>query len=154
MKKLLCILLIVTCFLGLTACGGAAEVIPDMQQVYDSMKDKLPEMEPFSADYVLNSYGIDSASCKQMVVSSYYDGADTAEIWLIEAADEAAAQELKSLVKTRLDSMEAQFASYDQAAYQVVKDAQLITHGNCIALIVAEDVDALTQIYKDAAQLK
>ena len=157
MKKFVCILLIVTCFLGLTACGdngGTTETVPDMQTVYDAMRDQLPAMEPFSAEAVLNSYGIESTDCKQMVVSSYYDGAATAEIWLVEAVDEETAKEIKAFADTRLSSMQEQFQSYDPEAYAVVKDAQLITHGNCIVLIAGEHSDDLVQIYKDAAKLK
>lgn len=153
MKKLICFILTLTCLLGLTACGGNEGVTPDMQKVYSSMQDKLPAMEPFTAEAVLNAYGIKSEDCKQMVVSSYYDGAATAEIWLIEAVSETAAQQIKTLAQNRLNSMGEQFRSYDAKAYQLVQDAQLITHGNCISLIVAEDASSLAQIYNTAAQL-
>ena len=154
MKRLLTVLLAVLLVLGLTACGGPAEVTPDMQQVYQTMKDKLPEMVLYTEDVVLDAYGIEAESCKQMVVSSYYDGVQAAELWLIEAADAEAAKEIAELVRMRLTSLQNQFSSYDAAAYQLVKDAEPIIHGNCIALIVAEDAEDLIQIYKDAAQLK
>ena len=158
MKKLICILMIAACFFCLTACGGdggeGKAAAPDMEKVYAAMEDKLPVMAPFSAEAVLNYYGIESADCKQMVVSSYYDGADTAEIWLVEAVDAATAKEIEELAQTRLDSMKEQFQSYDPEAYAVVKEAQLIAHGNCVALIAGEHSDDLVQIYKDAANLK
>ena len=154
MKKGICLILTALCLLGLTACGETVQVTPDMQQVYDAMKDQLPAMEIFPAEVVLDAYGIESADCKQMVVSSYYDGADTAEIWLIEATDAAAAEEILELVQMRLTSLTDQFRNYDAAAYQLVKDAEPIIHGNCIALIVAEEAEDLIRIYKDAAQLK
>lgn len=153
MKKLICLILTVTCLLGLAACGGNAGVTPDMQKVYSDMAGKLPAMEPFTAEAVLNAYGIKAEDCKQMVVSSYYDGAATAEIWLIEASDETAAEQIKTLAQNRLNSMGEQFRSYDAKAYQLVENAQLITHGNCLALIVAEDAASLAQIYNTAAQL-
>ena len=153
MKKLICIALTLACLLGLSACGGSQGVTPDMQQVYTSMADKLPAMDPFTPEAVLNAYGIKAEDCKQMVVSSYYDGAATAEIWLIEASGEAAAEQIKTLAENRLKSMGEQFRSYDAKAYQLVENAQLITHGNCLALIVAEDAAGLAQVYNTAAQL-
>lgn len=153
MKKIISLLLILTCLLGLTACSESAGVVPDMTAVYTSMQEKLPEMEPFSADSVLNAYGVKSEDCKQMVVSSYYDGAITAEIWLIEAVSEDALQSVKTLAENRLTSMGEQFRSYDAKAYDLVQKAELIVHGNCMALIVAENADELTAIYNTAAEL-
>lgn len=154
MKKLIAMLLTAACLLGLTACGGGDGVVPDMTQVYTSMQDSLPAMVPFSADAVLNAYGVKTADCKQMVVSSYYDGAATAEIWLIEAVSPEALETVKGLAQNRLTSMGEQFRSYDAKAYELVQKAELIVHGNCLALIVAENVDEIASMYKAAAQLK
>ena len=139
---------------SMTACGGSAGVVPNMNDVYASMKAHFPEMEPFNADSVLNAYGVKSEDCKQQVVCSYYDGTDTAEIWLIEAVSADALASIKALAESRLSSMGSQFQTYDAKAYALVEKAELITHGNCLALIVAEDAEELASIYKTAADLK
>ncbi len=154
MKKLLCGILAAMLLISMAACGSSAGVVPNMDDVYASMKEHLPEMEPFNADSVLNAYGVKSEDCKQQVVCSYYDGADTAEIWLIEAVSTDALASIKALAENRLNSMGSQFQSYDPKAYELVEKAELITHGNCLALIVAEDVEELVSIYKTAADLK
>ena len=124
-----------------------------MDVVFSSMADLLPDAVSFDAESVFNAYGVDPTSCKQEVVISYYDGSRTAELWLIEAVDETAAASIKALAQTRLDSLGAQFRSYDAAAYALVQEAKLLTHGNCVVMIVSENADALLGIYQTAAEL-
>lgn len=154
MKKILCLILAALLIMSMAACGSSAGTTPDMNAVFASMSEKLPEMEPFSPDSVLNAYGVKSTDCVQEVVASLYDGSQTAEIWLIEAVSADALKTIKTLAENRLSSMGAQFQTYDAKAYALVQEAELITHGNCLCLIVAEDAAALADIYKTAAELK
>ncbi len=154
MKQLLSGLLVLVLMLSLCACGeGTDGVTPNMQSVFTSMAEHLPEAEPFDAESVFNAYGVDPASCKQEVVISYYDGSCTSELWLIEAVDEEAAASIKALAETRLDSLGSQFRSYDPVAYALVQEAKLLVHGNCVIVIVSENADALLEIYQTAAEL-
>ncbi len=154
MKQLLSGLLALLLMFLLGACAdNSAGVIPNMESVFASMADQLPETQPFDAESVFNAYGVEPAACKQEVVISYYDGSCTAELWLIEAVDQDAAASIKTLAQTRLDSMGAQFRTYDAAAYALVQEAKLFTHGNCIVMIVSENADALLKSYQTAAKL-
>ncbi len=154
MKKIVCGFFAVLLMLSLAACeGNRAGVTPNMESVFASMAEQLPEIAPFDAENVFDAYGVKPADCKQEVVISYYDGSCTAELWLIEAVDEEAAQSIHTLAQARLDSMGAQFRTYDAAAYALVQEAKLFTHGNCVVLIVAENAAALLEIYETAAAL-
>lgn len=154
MKQLLSGLLVLLLILSLGACAdNNVSVTPNMESVFHSMADLLPEALPFDADSVFNAYGVEPAACKQEVVISYYDGSCTAELWLIEAVDQEAAESIKTLAQTRLDSMGSQFRSYDAAAYALVQEAKLFTHGNCVVMIVSENAEALMNIYQTAAEI-
>lgn len=151
MKKLICAVLAIMLLVSLTACGGEKKedaVAPDMRSVYESMKSYLPtDAMAFDADYVFNAYGVNPEDCKQQVVISYYDGAVTAEIWLIEAVSKDALKSIKALAESRMTSMCEQFQSYDPKAYELAMDAKLVTEGNCLVFIVSENVDTLWDIY-------
>ena len=151
MKKLICAVLAVMLLISLTACGSEKKesaTAPDMQTVFNSMASYLPEdAAAFDSEYVFNAYGIKEEDCKQQIVLSYYDGAVTAEIWLIEAVNQEALKSIKALADSRLLSMCEQFSSYDAKAYDLAMNAKLVTEGNCLVLIVSEDVDALWNIY-------
>ena len=154
MKKLICVLMALMVLLGMSACGGQSEdnaVAPDMQSVFSSMAAHLPaDAMAFDSDYVFNAYGVKAEDCKQQVVISYYDGSVTAEIWLIEAVSKDALQAVETLAKSRLESMQEQFQSYDPKAYELTQEAQLFTKGNCLVFVVAENADQLVSIYNSA----
>lgn len=154
MKQLVSGLLALLLMLSLVACtDNTVGVTPNMASVFASMADQLPEAEPFDAESVFNAYGVEPDACKQQVVISYYDGSRTAELWLIEAVDAETAKSIQTLAQTRLNSMGSQFRSYDAAAYALVQEAKLFTHGNCVVMIVSENADALLDIYQTAAEL-
>ena len=154
MKRLMSLLLVIMLMVSLTACGGndsANAVAPNMQTVFEAMSANLPDdAMAFDADYVFNAYGVKAEDCKQQVVVSYYDGAVTAEIWLIEAVSQDALNAIKALAQSRLESMQEQFQSYDPKAYALTQDAQLFTEGNCLVFVVSENADALVSVYKSA----
>ncbi|MBQ9861957.1 MAG: DUF4358 domain-containing protein [Clostridia bacterium] len=154
MKRLLSGLLAFLLILSLSACADdSTGVTPNMETVFASMADQLPEALPFDAESVFNAYGVEPAACKQEIVISYYDGNCTAELWLIEAVDQEKAESIKALAEARLESMGSQFRTYDAAAYALVGEAKLFTHGNCVVMIVSENADALLDIYQTAAEL-
>ena len=152
MKKLICFVLCTVLCLTMVACGQKeakdSGVTPDMQTVYEDMKPYLPEdASLYNAEFVFNAYGVKSEDCKQQVVLSYYDGAVTAELWLIEAVSKDALTSIKKLAETRLDSMTEQFKNYDPKAAALCEDAELFTHGNCLVLMVSDNAQQLLEIY-------
>ena len=153
-KGVLVILALVLC-LSMAASGGEktekAGVTPDMQTVYADMAPYLPDDAlAYQPDFVFNAYGVKAEDCKQQVVMSYYDGAVTAEVWLIEAVNKDALTKIKELAEARLDSMTEQFKNYDAKAAALCEDAELFTHGNCLVLIVSDRAGELLEIYNAA----
>ena len=90
--------------------------------------------------------------CKQAKVAVCFDGLRADEIWLIEAADASALEELKSLAEGRLERKGEESITYSPEQYKVVEAAQVITAGNYLAVIVSPDAQALADIFNQAAE--
>lgn len=152
MKKYIALLLAVL-MLCLAGCGGKDQTknVIDVQSVYDSMADLLPEMLPMDEAMMLNFCGIKAEQCKQVVVAVCSDGLRADEVWLIEAVDEGALEELKNLADGRLTRKGEESITYSPEQYEVVKKAEVITVGNYLAVLVSPNVDALVEIFNEAA---
>ena len=151
MKRLIALLLVILT-LCLAGCGGKEQAVEmDVQAVYESMESTLPEMLVMDEAMMLNFCGIKAEQCAQVVVAVCSDGLRADEVWLIEAADEAALKELEGLAEGRLTRKGEESITYSPEQYEVVKKAEVITAGNYLAVLVSPDVDALVDIFNDAA---
>lgn len=152
MKRLIAVLL-VALMLCLAGCGGKDQAVNviDLQGAYDSMKAEMPEMLVMDEAMMLNFCGIKEELCKQAVVAVCSDGLRADEIWLIEAKDAAALEELQKLAEGRLERKGEESITYSPEQYEVVQKAEVITAGNYLAVIVAPNVDDLTEIFNQAA---
>lgn len=123
----------------------------DMEKIYESMAEKMPEMIRMDETTMLNFCGIQAQDCVQVVAAICADGLITDEVWLIEAKDEAALERLKTLAENRLQAKGEESISYSPEQYEVVQKAQILTNGLYMALIVSPDVDVLAEIFRSAA---
>ena len=153
MKRYIALLLalLLLCLCGCGKENAPADISIDVQSVYDSMVDTLPEMLPMDETMMLNFCGIKAEQCKQAVVAVCSDGLRADEIWLIEAKDAAALEELKSLADGRLTRKGEESITYSPEQYEVVQKAEVITAGNYLAVIVSPDVEKLAEIFNQAA---
>lgn len=152
MKKIIAIALALVLVFA-AGCGQSGKVAQmDMQAVYDSMIPNMPEMLPMDESMMLNFCGIKAENCKQAVVAVCSDGLRADEIWLIEANDATALKELQDLAEGRLTRKGEESITYSPEQYEVVQKAQVITAGNYLAVIVSPDVDALADIFNNAAK--
>jgi len=154
MKKYIALLLAVL-MLCLAGCGGKDQTknVIDVQSVYDSMADVLPEMLPMDEAMMLNFCGIKAEQCKQVVVAVCSDGLRADEVWLIEAVDEGALEELKSLADGRLTRKGEESITYSPQQYAVVEKAELLQQGRFIALLVSPDSAQLAKVFRKEAGL-
>lgn len=154
--------LVLALMLMLTACGGNTEttgkapatVNPmNLAEVYTTItKDvTMPEMIALDAGLMLDFCGIKEEYYTQAQVYICGDSLRADEIWLIEAKDEAALEQLKTLAQARLDQKDAESITYSPEQNAIVKKAVTIVAGNYLAVLVSPDVDALAAAYKTAA---
>lgn len=152
MKRYIALILVVL-MLAMTGCGSKeASVSMDVNAVYESMVSIMPEMLAMDENMMLNFCGIEADMCKQAKVAVCFDGLRADEIWLIEAADASALEELKTLAEGRLERKGEESITYSPEQYKVVEAAQVITAGNYLAVIVSPDAQALADIFNQAAE--
>jgi hypothetical protein len=165
MKKFISILLIAVTLLGLTACQGnetpasststppAAPKDLVLSNVYTNItaQAEMPEMMRVDEEMLLDLYGIKAEQYKQVEVYLCVNSLRADEIWLIEAVDEAALAQLKTLAQNRLTAKDEESVTYSPEQNAVVKQAHLATYGNYLVMIVSPDVQTITAAFKTEA---
>lgn len=168
MKKFLALLLCLT-MLCLAGCGGqtdnstepdatpapsestpATDAVVDVQAVYEACKAEMPEMIDLDADMMLDYCGIRAEDCVSAYVAISSDGLLTDEIWIIEAVDAAALQNLLDMADSRLEAKAEESETYSPEQYAVVQKAKVITVGNYLAVLVSPEVDTLAGVVNQA----
>lgn len=150
MKRILALLLAAALLLALAGCSGkkTSEAPVDLKNVYQQMQEKLPRMMELDETMQLNLLGIRSEDCAQAVVAIFADGLQADEVWLLEAKDAAALERLTEKANSRVAAKLDETEFYLPEQYAVVKQAQLITRGNYLALLISPDVEALQTIFE------
>lgn len=164
MKKMICVLMAAMLLLSLGGCGekapaqttvpaeteAAGPVSVDLEGLYETLAGKMPEMIRLDETMMLNFCGIAKADCKAAVVATCADGLKTDEIWLIEAADEAALERLKTMAETRLRMKGEESVTYSPEQYAVVQKAEVIVKDLYLMVVVSPDVEDLSEICRGA----
>ena len=136
MKNVISLLLVFSLLLTLTACGGKeAAVSVDVNALYESYSEQLPEMFYPDDATLMNFLGIDAADCTQYKVAICAEGMRADEVWLIEAKDEAALETLRQLAQTRIESKLDETVTCAPDQYVVVEKAELLTNGLYLAVV-------------------
>ena len=145
MKKTISLLLALVLVLSMAACGGKApKAAPvDLDALYESYSQYLPDMFTPDEDTMLNFLGIQAADCARYKVAICAEGMRADEVWLIEAKDEAALKTLKELAQNRINAKLDETETYVPDQYVIVQKAQVLTNGLYLALLISPDVDAM-----------
>ena len=153
MKKLIAFVLAAAMMLSLAACGGKADTKSvDLNALYESYAQYMPEMFSLDEDTMMNFLGIDAADCANYAVYICGDGLRADEVWLIEAKDEAALGRLKEMAEARMQAKVNETISYVPDQYVIVEQGVILTNGLYLALLVSPDVDTLKATFEAAFQ--
>lgn len=152
MKKGITLLLALAMVLTLAACGGQKEEAKtvDVKALYESYSQYLPEMFYPDEDTMLNFLGISVGDCAQYQVAICAEGMRADEVWLIEAKDDAALENLRQLAQTRIEAKLDETISYVPDQYVIVEKAELLVNGRYLALLISPDVDAMKASFEAA----
>lgn len=145
MKKMICAALAVCLMLTLAACGNSEQqaVSLDTAALYESFQQYLPEMFYPDEATLLNFLGIPAEDCVQYKVAICAEGLRADEVWLIEAKDDAAMQNLTELAQARIQSKLDETETYAPDQFLIVQKAAVLTNGRYLALFISPDVEAL-----------
>lgn len=153
MKKWICLLLCLAMVLDMTACGEKEEAKSvDVSALYESYSDYLPEMFYPDEDTLLNFLGILADDCTQYQVAICAEGLRADEVWLIEAKDQTALENLKQLAQTRVQAKLDETVTYVPDQYVIVEKAEILTNGLYLALLISPDVETLKAGFEAAFQ--
>lgn len=150
MKKYVSILLIVISLFTISACTKTETKHVDLNAVYGEFEAIMPEMMLLDESSRFTFLGIPSDNCKQAITAICSNGLRSDEIWLIEAKDAEAFEQITELMNSRLAAKKEETISYSPEQYAVVEKAAMITHDLYIAFIVSPDVDTLKSVFEAA----
>jgi len=151
MKKALSLVLCVLALMLCTACGAEQpEPSPELQPIYESLSAGMPELIVLDEDSVYNYFGIAPEQCAQAVVAIAENGLLADELWLIEAADEAALESIRAMIEMRLEARAEETVDYLPQQYAVIEKAQCVEKGLIIALIISPEAERLAAMFTDA----
>lgn len=153
MKKFFSLILALCLLLSLSACGGKEEAVSvDVNVLYESYSQYMPDMFFPDEDTMMNFLGVSVEDCVQYKVAICAEGMRADEVWLMEAKDASALENLKQLAQTRVDAKLEETVTYAPDQYVVVEKAVILTQGNYLALLISPDVDALKAGFEAAFQ--
>lgn len=115
----------------------------DVAALYESYQQYLPEMFFPDEQTLLNFLGIQAEDCAQYKVAICAEGLRADEVWLIEAKDDAAMENLTKLADARIQSKLDETESYAPDQYLIVQKAQVLTNGRYLALMISPDVETM-----------
>ena len=152
MKRVIYTIMALCLVLTLAACGSEKQANVDVAALFESNQQYLPEMFYPDDDTLLSFLGIHAEDCAQHKIALCAEGLRADEIWLIEAKDDAALENLTQLANVRIQSKLDETESYAPDQYLVVQKAQVLTHGRYLALFISPDVDAMKAGFEAAFQ--
>ncbi len=158
MKKLIALLLALSCLFVLCACGEKEEnenkeIALDLPALGEKMVEKIGVIIPQkSENKILNEYGLSSEDCAEMLIYSDYDATKCNEIWLVKATDEASLETIKTLAQSRVDSLLQQSNNYNAEVYAASQAAKIEVRGLYLMLCVttAGDSAAVADLFLNA----
>ena len=153
MKKIVSLILVLVLMMSLAACGGKEKTASvDVKSLYESFRSYMPDMFFPDEDTMMNFLGIEAKDCVQYQVAICAEGMRADEVWLIEAKNASALENLRQLAETRVEAKKDETVSYAPDQYVVVEKAVILTEGNYLALLISPDVDALKAGFEAAFQ--
>ena len=152
MKKMMCAILAACLMLTLAACGGQKQQAAalDVEALFESYQQHLPEMFYPDEDTLMNFLGISVEDCVQYKIAICAEGMRADEVWLIEAKDDAAMQNLTELANIRIQAKLDETETYAPDQYLVVQKAEVLTNGRYLALFISPDVENLKSGFENA----
>lgn len=152
MKKIICTVIAVSLMLTLAACEGKKQQTAslDTAAMYESFQQYLPEMFFPDEETLLNFLGIHAQDCVQHMIAICAEGLRADEVWLIEAKDDAAMENLTRMAHARIQSKLDETETYAPDQFLVVQNAVVLTNGHYLALIISADVDAMKSGFEAA----
>lgn len=150
-KRIVGIILIVVMLFSMAACGGSKNENVDLTAFYNELAGKYEfsahidtEGEMLEMTYP----GISGFTFKQAIFKAPMMSAVVNEIALVECENEDDATAVAKIFEER-KQMQADGGAWYPESVEGWKKAQIITHGNYVALIAFESVDEIAASFEE-----
>lgn len=151
MKRIIALLCAVIMLAAcLVACGGSKGASKPLSDIYADIKSQveLSDMLEISSAQMLDKYyGIAEEDAAEYAGGINNTGVDMEEIVLIKAADDAAAERVKSALQLRYDAKLAQNKDYNPEQAQMIEQCKVEQNGVYVTMIVSANAEKITEIY-------
>ena len=147
MKRIIAV--VAACLIALCALSAALAEAASLEDVMASF-DLAEEMMLLDDEDLTDVYGIDLADVRQFAAAIHDSGIKADEIVLVEAVDDEAAQRVQAILEERLEDKLNELDGYMPEEYAVAKACAVEAEGCFVAMIVAPNADALTELYRQA----
>ena len=117
-----------------------------VQELYQLVRDQLPDMYEADDDFLMNYYGIDASLLKEYVFASCEDAARVDSVILLRVKDEKDAPAVIESLNGLIAQMEAEMDNYNPEAHELVKAAAVRQHGDLIDLVISADREKLLSL--------
>ena len=152
MKRILTVVTAALLILAIcTACGSAKSadlkaLMSEINTTYGLANMKAVE----DAESLNRYYQVDPESIKQFAAELPSSSKDFNEIILIEAVDENAAAQIKTLLDARLRSQLSSAKSYNADQVSMIEACETTQNGNYVYLVIGEEHDGIEAMIADA----
>ena len=158
MKRIIAVLLLMICCMGLVACADktADEKNTETEKVIDiaSVKDKiisefkLDDVTEINDKMLLNIYGIETADIKEYACFLKSKAVFSDEVFIIRATSQEAQERIAEKLESHLKSVLAQASGYDAEQEAVAKKCKVITESDVVALFISADHERMQEIFR------
>lgn len=152
MKRIMICALALLLVLSLAACGEDKTKDVNLDELYASFGEYLPEMMTLEGDMLLNYLGIDAGDCTKVIAAVCANGLQADEVWLIQAKDQDALNRLLALAQSRQSAKEDETESYLPDQYAIVKEGKLLTEGLYLAYLVSPSAQQMQTAFENAVK--
>lgn len=154
MKKLFVILLAVVM---LACCSCSKPVAKPLNEVYADIKaqvgfDNITELD--SIRLMERYYGITEEMAEEFVGCISASGVNQEEIVLVKAPDEVKANAVKACLENRYQAKLNQTKNYEPEQAAMIENCSVEQDGLYVSMILSENADAITKIYRSGIGLK
>ena len=148
MKKTLSLLLVSVLLLALCACGGGSGKTIDLNALAQELISGgvfTDTMSQPAEGIPARIYGFQDADVAEVVMYTG-TGAPAEEIFLVKTSGGSAISALKTACQTRIDNQKQSFQAYSPEDVAKLDSAVLVTSGDYVLLVVANDAAAAQAI--------
>ncbi|GKU80455.1 DUF4358 domain-containing protein [Paenibacillus sp. L3-i20] len=106
-------------------------------------KVEQPVQMPIEADKLKDMYYLDAALLEEYTIKTPMMNVKTNEIAVLKVKDAKDIPAVEEAIKKRATDVQKQFETYLQDQYENAKNYKLVTKGNYILFVIAEDADKM-----------